>query len=66
MSIVDSCSVASDDKYRPAPGSRAIRLTMPMVILLTIASGLAIGNLYWAQPLLAQITGDLGVSVADG
>lgn len=66
MSIVDSCSVASDDKYRPASGSRAIRLTMPLVILLTIASGLAIGNLYWAQPLLAQITGDLGVSVADG
>lgn len=41
------------------------KLTMPLVILLTIASGLAIGNLYWAQPLLVQIAGDLGVAVAD-
>ncbi len=41
------------------------RLTMPMVMLLTVASGLAIGNLYWAQPLLVQIAGDLDVAVAD-
>lgn len=42
------------------------RLTAALVVLLAVASGLAIGNLYWAQPLLAQIAGDLGVSVADG
>lgn len=41
------------------------KFTMSLVILLTIASGLAIGNLYWAQPLLVQIAGDLGVAVAD-
>ncbi|WP_165173677.1 MFS transporter [Adlercreutzia sp. ZJ242] len=41
------------------------KLTMPLVILLTVASGLAIGNLYWAQPLLVQIASDLGVTVAD-
>lgn len=45
--------------------SANFKLTMPLVILLTVASGLAIGNLYWAQPLLVQIAGDLGVAVAD-
>ena len=43
----------------------SFKLTMPLVVLLTIASGLAIGNLYWAQPLLVQIADDLGVAVAD-
>ena len=42
-----------------------IKLTRPLVLLLTIASGLAIGNLYWAQPLLAQISQGMGVPVAD-
>ena len=39
-------------------------LKMPLVILLTIACGLAIGNLYWAQPLLVQIANDLHIEVA--
>lgn len=43
----------------------SFKLTMPLVVLLTIASGLAIGNLYWAQPLLVQIADNLGVAVAD-
>ena len=38
---------------------------MPLVILFTIACGLAIGNLYWAQPLLVQIASDLHVEVAN-
>ncbi|NHM14989.1 MFS transporter [Eggerthellaceae bacterium zg-886] len=40
-------------------------LTKPLTALLAIAAGLAIGNLYWAQPLLVQISGSLGVEVAD-
>lgn len=30
-------------------------LDTPKLLLLTLAAGLAIGNLYWAQPLLAEI-----------
>ena len=41
------------------------KLTKPLVILLTITAGLAIGNLYWAQPLLVQISDGFGTSVAD-
>ncbi len=41
------------------------KLKMPLVILFTIACGLAIGNLYWAQPLLVQIASDLHVEVAN-
>ena len=40
-------------------------LGAPLVAMLTIASGLAVGNLYWAQPLLVQISNDLQVAVAD-
>ncbi|WP_165062912.1 MFS transporter [Adlercreutzia sp. ZJ154] len=49
-------------KAETAPG---FKLTGPLVALLTIASGLAIGNLYWAQPLLVQIAGELDIAVAD-
>ncbi len=34
--------------------------------LFAICSGLAIGNLYWAQPLLVQITNGFGLSAASG
>lgn len=66
MGVVGARAVAPDGGRRPAAGGGTVRLTMPLVALLTVTSGLAIGNLYWAQPLLAQIAGDLGVSVADG
>lgn len=44
---------------------KTFQLTMSLVLLLAVTSGLAIGNLYWAQPLLVQIAGELGTSVAD-
>lgn len=36
----------------------------PLVILFAVAGGAAVGNLYWAQPLLATIGDDLGVSAS--
>src|SRR5689334_17109446 len=35
-----------------------------MTLLFAVAGGAAVGNLYWAQPLLDLIAGDLGVSIA--
>lgn len=37
-----------------------------LTALLSVAAGLAIGNLYWAQPLLAEIAADFGMQTADG
>jgi predicted MFS family arabinose efflux permease len=39
-------------------------MSTPLVVLFGIAGGAAAGNLYWAQPLLATIGGDLGVSAS--
>ena len=37
-----------------------------LIIMLAVASGMAVGNLYWAQPLLAQITSSFGIDTAQG
>ena len=37
-----------------------------LIIMLAVASGMAVGNLYWAQPLLAQITHGFGIDTAQG
>ena len=37
-----------------------------LIIMLAVASGMAVGNLYWAQPLLAQITHSFGIDTAQG
>ena len=37
-----------------------------LIIMLAVASGMAVGNLYWAQPLLAQITSNFGIETAQG
>jgi predicted MFS family arabinose efflux permease len=42
---------------RPSPV-----MTPGLTLLLALIGGFAIGNLYWAQPLLKVIAGDLGVS----
>lgn len=37
-----------------------------LTVVFAIASGLAVGNLYWAQPLLAQISASFGVDASQG
>lgn len=39
-------------------------ITPGLTFLFAVASGAAVGNLYWAQPLLQLIAGDLGVATA--
>lgn len=41
-------------------------MTKKLAALFAVASGLAVGNLYWAQPLLAQITADFGMATSKG
>src|SRR3954447_20693142 len=47
-------------------GARAKRpaaaMTPGLLLLLALIGGFAVGNLYWAQPLLQVIASDLGVS----
>ena len=43
-----------------------IIMTKFLAILFAICSGLAIGNLYWAQPLLVQIMDGFGLPAANG
>lgn len=43
-----------------------IVITKFLAILFAICSGLAIGNLYWAQPLLVQIMDGFGLPAANG
>jgi len=46
------------------PSAPAQGMSTPLVVLFAVAGGAAVGNLYWAQPLLATIGGDLGVSAS--
>lgn len=41
-------------------------MTPALTAVFAVAAGLAVGNLYWAQPLLAQITGEFGVPTSQG
>ena len=43
-----------------------VMMTTFLAVLFAVASGLAIGNLYWAQPLLVQIMQDFGLPAASG
>lgn len=43
-----------------------IVMTKFLAILFAVCSGLAIGNLYWAQPLLVQIMDGFGLPAANG
>ena len=46
--------------------NKTVEMTKFLAILFAICSGLAIGNLYWAQPLLVQIMNSFGLQVANG
>ena len=43
-----------------------IVMTKFLAVLFAVCSGLAIGNLYWAQPLLVRIMESFGLSAANG
>ncbi|WP_295112612.1 MFS transporter [uncultured Methanobrevibacter sp.] len=45
---------------------KTVEMTKFLAILFAICSGLAIGNLYWAQPLLVQIMNSFGLPAANG
>ncbi len=47
-------------------GEKTVKMTSFLAALFAVCSGLAIGNLYWAQPLLVQITNGFGLSAASG
>lgn len=45
---------------------KGVVMTKFLAILFAVCSGLAIGNLYWAQPLLVQIMNGFGLPAANG
>ncbi|MEW2546692.1 MFS transporter [Streptomyces sp. NPDC047002] len=44
----------------PAPAAHHSLMTRPLLVLFAVAAGAAVGSLYYAQPLLDVIGGDLG------
>src|SRR4051812_48006625 len=44
-----------------ATGAAPVRVTPALTLLFALIGGFAVGNLYWAQPLLRVIADDLGV-----
>ena len=46
--------------------NKPVEMTKFLAILFAICSGLAIGNLYWSQPLLVQIMNSFGLPAANG
>ena len=45
---------------------RRTEISIGLAILFSTAAGLAVGNLYWAQPLLSVIAEDFGLPTAQG
>ena len=46
--------------------NKNVEMTKFLAILFAVCSGLAIGNLYWAQPLLVQIMNSFGLPQTNG
>lgn len=46
--------------------SRTAGMSRNMTLLFALAGASAVGNLYWAQPLLTRIADDIGVSASSG
>src|SRR3954453_9827955 len=47
-----------------AAGAQSPTMTRALTVVFAVAAGGAVGNLYWAHPLLALIGGDLHVSAS--
>lgn len=52
--------------YNNNENNKTVEMTKFLAILFAVCSGLAIGNLYWAQPLLVQIMQGFGLPEANG
>lgn len=50
-------------RAHPEPPTSTV-MSPALTLLFAISGGAAVGNLYWAQPLLSEIAGSLGVSIA--
>lgn len=48
----------------PTPAATTTALSARLVLLLAISGGIAVGNLYWAQPLLNTIATSFGTSAS--
>ncbi|MBT2513419.1 MFS transporter [Arthrobacter sp. ISL-30] len=48
----------------PKAPARPLAMTTGLTLLFAVAGGAAVGNLYWAQPLLDAIAGDLHATTA--
>ena len=55
-----------DEYMKMIVNDETVKMTTFLAALFAICSGLAIGNLYWAQPLLVEITNGFGLSPASG
>lgn len=66
---LDACAApaaAANDEACPASSeaARATGLSRPLVLLFALASGLAVANAYFAQPLIDLMADDLGIARA--
>ena len=43
-----------------------VSMTTELAVLFSVSAGLAVGNLYWAQPLLSVIAADFGIPASQG
>ena len=59
-------NIADDVEEVETLKDKDLEMTAGMALIFSAASGLAVGNLYWAQPLLAAITADFGVPPSQG
>jgi predicted MFS family arabinose efflux permease len=53
---------ATEGRLPSVTKPRSPDVTSGLIVLFAVIGGFAVGNLYWAQPLLKVIAGDLGVS----
>src|SRR3954469_6746925 len=61
--MADTTRLASTEgESPPATGPCSPVMTSGLILLFALIGGFAVGNLYWAQPLLKVIAGSLGVS----
>src|SRR3954451_19126559 len=61
--MADTTRLASTEgESPPSTGPRSPVMSSGLILLFALIGGFAVGNLYWAQPLLKVIARDLGVS----